>query len=78
MGKVTSFFSAIGLSTLTQYATLNFCTFLGLMNISTTIDLSSFNNISQIAAPNHLGTNEDGTPITLQSIIEANQEETGE
>ena len=78
MGKVTSFFSAIGLSTLTQYATLNFCTFLGLMNISTTIDLSSFNNISQIAAPNHLGTNEDGTPITLQSIIEEKQEETGE
>lgn len=50
MGKVTSFFSAIGLSALTQYATLNFCTFLGLVGISTTIDLSSFNNISQIAA----------------------------
>ena len=78
MGKVTSFFSAIGLSTLTQYATLNFCTFLGLMNISTNIDLSSFNNISQVAAPNHLGTNEDGTPITLQSIIEEKQEQTGE
>ena len=49
MGKVTSFFSAIGLSSLTQFATLNFCTFLGLVGISTTIDLSAFSNISQVA-----------------------------
>ena len=49
MGKVTAFFDAIGLSTLTQYATLNFCTFMGLIGIPTTIDLSSFGNISQVA-----------------------------
>ena len=49
MGKVTSFFDAIGLGALTQYATLNFCTFLGLVGIPTSIDLSSFGNISQVA-----------------------------
>ena len=49
MGKVTSFFDAIGLSALTQYVTLNFCTFLGLVGIPTSIDLSSFGNISQVA-----------------------------
>ena len=42
------------------------------------IDLSAFTNISQTTPANYLGTNEDGTPITLQSTIEANQEETGE
>jgi len=80
MGKVTSFFSAIGLSTLTQYATLDFCTFCGLVGIpkGADIDLSAFTNISQTTPANYLGTNEDGTPITLQSTIEANQEETGE
>jgi len=49
MGKVTSFFDAIGLSALTQYVTLNFCTFLGLVGIPTSIDLSSFGNISQVS-----------------------------
>ena len=46
MGKVTKFFSKIGLSSLTQFATLDFCTFLGLMGIPKTIDLSSFGNIT--------------------------------
>ena len=80
MGKVTSFFSAIGLSTLTQFATLDFCTFCGLVGIpkGADIDLSSFTNISQVTPINPLGTNEDGTPKTLQSIIEQEQEETGE
>ena len=49
MGKVTSFFDAIGLSALTQYVTLDFCTFMGLIGIPTSIDLSSFSNITQIA-----------------------------
>ena len=80
MGKVTSFFSAIGLSTLTQFATLDFCAFCGLVGIpkGADIDLSSFTNISQVTPINPLGTNEDGTPKTLQSIIEQEQEETGE
>jgi len=46
MGKVTSFFDAIGLGTLTQYATLNFCTFMGLIGIPSSIDLSGFSNIT--------------------------------
>ena len=49
MGKVTTFFDAVGLSELTQYVTLNFCTFMGLIGIPTSIDLSSFSNITQIA-----------------------------
>jgi hypothetical protein len=49
MGKVTSFFDAVGLSALTQYVTLDFCTFMGLIGIPTSIDLSSFSNITQIA-----------------------------
>jgi hypothetical protein len=49
MQKVTAFFDAIGLGALTQFATLDFCTFMGLMGIPTTIDLSSFSNIKEVA-----------------------------
>ena len=49
MQKVTAFFDAIGLGALTQFATLDFCTFIGLMGIPTTIDLSSFSNIKEVA-----------------------------
>ena len=49
MGKVTSFFDAIGLGALTQYVTLDFCTFMGLIGIPTSIDLGAFSNITQIA-----------------------------
>ena len=49
MGKVTAFFDAIGLGALTQFATLDFCTFMGLMGIpNPIIDLSSFGNITAI------------------------------
>jgi hypothetical protein len=50
MQKVTAFFNAIGLGALTQFATLDFCTFMGLMGIPTTINLSSFGNISTVAS----------------------------
>ncbi|SVE55704.1 uncharacterized protein METZ01_LOCUS508558, partial [marine metagenome] len=49
MQKVAAFFNAIGLGALIQFATLDFCTFMGLMGIPTTINLSSFGNISTVA-----------------------------
>jgi hypothetical protein len=49
MSKVTAFFNAIGLGALTQYATLDFCTFMVLMGVPTTIDLSSFEEITTVA-----------------------------
>ena len=60
MGQVTAFFDAIGLSALTQYATLNFCTFMGLMGVPTTIDLSSFEGITQVA--NEVQSLDDNLP----------------
>ena len=48
MEKVTSFFDAIGLGALTQWATFTFCDFIKLIGIPTTIDLSGFDNISTI------------------------------
>ena len=60
MGKVTAFFDAIGLSALTQYATLDFCTFMGLMGVPTTIDLSSFEGITQVA--NEVQSLDDNLP----------------
>jgi hypothetical protein len=49
MGKVTSFFDAIGLGALTKFVTLDFCTFMGLMGIpNPIIDLSSFGNITTV------------------------------
>ena len=48
MEKVTAFFDAIGLSALTQWITFTFCDFLKLIGIPTTVDLSSFGNITTI------------------------------
>ena len=50
MNKVTSFFDAIGLGALTQWITFDFCDFMKLIGIPTTIDLSSFSGIKEIAA----------------------------
>lgn len=50
MNKVTSFFDAIGLGALTAWITFDFCDFMKIIGIPTTIDLSSFSGIKQIAA----------------------------
>lgn len=48
METVTAFFDAIGLGALTQWITFTFCDFLKLIGIPTTVDLSSFGNITKI------------------------------
>ena len=50
MNKVTSFFDAIGLGALTAWITFDFCDFMKIIGIPTTIDLSSFSGIKQIEA----------------------------
>lgn len=66
MGKVTSFFDAIGLGALTKFVTLDFCTFMGLMGIpNPIIDLSSFSNISAVTKES----------TTIESVILADMAE---
>ena len=48
MELVTAFFDAIGLSALTRYIGMDFCTFLGILGFPTTIDLSFSDHIEEV------------------------------